>query len=402
MGGKTVSFRPGSFPRSTPRGDRGRETSTPKKILTRRPPAPKNARRLTQVQPDALPLYGKIPPVFPKVSEVELPEHPSEGDYLVDPRSSGYKGSALDTFLDVHEDRPAKPGSSDEDEELDSGGEADIASINMFDEINRLPKLTSSGASSLRAEFDVCTLEARDPAASKGRSARLSSQISPHSLRHGKLGAGFALLCATSTSVTLLLGWHPYAILILVCWLLAALAFVWFYCRRMLILFISLIEGSSVTEHEVEVVDFLPEGDDHSIVSFDPAEDLDDPLQEEIAAVKDADQERRERVVQEFLVRVNEVREADDDDEDAEVFQAEVMKNRPKPRDVRILVAPDDDKLMEKCVSDVAQTTRAARPYVPINFFDIHPTLALVDSGSNISVLDIFTWSAIRDKLAKK
>ena len=367
----------------------------------------KPLRKVSILEPAAEELYKQIPKTIPdaNVAAASLVGVAPQGK--ADPETE-----LLDAFMRVrqHEEEEL------EDLEPDEGGDAGVAETAAVEADKAAPKdpfavdlldvIRDQQVGCVSVDEDLSNFDWQCSAIeglnmpTRERMERLSAMVPPHGLRHGHLVACTLFICFTSSALTLLLGWHPTAFVIVICWMMAAAAFAWFYCRSLIILALSWFEGNSPQYQEPEVaevaaLDDLVWRDCPSFVASD-ASDLEEskpPSEEEVAEINAAVEDFIAKA-QANIVEVSEVEHPVDLDE--------IYPNRPKPRNVNILVAPDDNNFIrQKRAADVCGAMRAARPYVEINMFGIWEAVALIDTGSNLSVIDVFTYAEIRDRLAE-
>ena len=297
-------------------------------------------------------MYQRIPKTFPEVSAIgAAPATDPTQELPGDPEAE-----LLDAFMRVRQDE------EDELEGLEPEDEAETAAIGMTPHkvergsamgsepvpVDLLDVVRDQQVGSVYLEEDLsnlnldwqCSAIEAGPDRTRERLQKLSAMVPPHGLRHGHFFAGTVFICVTSSALTLLLGWHPTAFVIVMCWLIAASAFMWFYCRRLIILALSWCEGDvdqfdEADMAEVAAVDNLNVREWPTFVSTDASEDgeADTPSDKEEAEIEDA--------VKDFIAKAQantvEVAEVEHP-----VNLEEIYPNRPKPRNVNILVAPDD------------------------------------------------------------
>ena len=366
----------------------------------------KPLRKISDMEPAAQDTYRRIPKAPAEVSALDS----SQGDDANDPeaeilsafmRVRQHEEDELEGLEPVEDDEAADAEvvmENNEDNEEEGDG---TAAIDLLDVI-RDQQVGSVYLDDSLTDFNFdwqCSAIEGIPSRSRERVQKLSSLVPPHGLRHGHVFACTAFICVTSSALTLLLGWHPTAFVIVMCWLMAAAAFLWFYCRSLIILAMSWCEGNASQDEdavmEVATVDELHIRDWPAFVATDASESEDSkpPSEEEVAEINAA--------VEDFITRAQ-AQKVEVSEVEHPVDLDELYPNRPKPRNVNILVAPDDNTFIKtKRAADVCGAMRAARPYVEINMFGIWPAVALLDTGSNLSVIDVFTYAEIRDCLAK-
>ena len=370
----------------------------------------KPLRKISDIEPAAKDAHRRIPKAPNEVSALDASKASSERADSIDPeteilsafmRVRQHEEDEMEGLEPVENDETAAADLTEVNDANNVPQEEGMISIDLLDVV-RDQQVGSVSIDENLTDFNFdwqCSALEGMPARGRDRVQKLSSLVPPHGLRHGHLFACTAFICVTSSALTLLLGWHPTAFLIVVCWLMAAGAFLWFYCRSLIILAMSWCEGNSNQEEaevvEVATVDDLLIRDWPAFVATDASESEDSkpPSEEEVAEI-DAAVDNFIARAQAQRVEVSEVEHPVDIDE--------LYPNRPKPRNVNILVAPDDNTFIKtKRAADVCGAMRAARPYVEVNMFGIWPMVALIDTGSNLSVIDVFTYTEIRDCLAK-